>query len=58
MEILDRMDLEHYADTAFEQLTTLYYEIFQSKGISQEEYISTINDIILDAFYIDTLEDE
>ena len=52
------MDLEHYADTAFEQLTTLYYEIFQSKGISQEEYISTINDIILDAFYIDTLEDE
>lgn len=58
MEILDRIDLEHYADTAFEQLTTLYYEMFQSKGISQEEYISAINDIISDAFYIDTLEDE
>ena len=58
MDILNRIDLEHYADTAFEQLTTLYYEIFQSKGISQEEYISTINDIISDAFYIDTLADE
>lgn len=58
MDISDRIDLEHYADTAFEQLITLYYEMFQSKGISQEEYISTINDIILDAFYIDTLEDE
>lgn len=58
MDILDRIDLEHYADTAFEQLTTVYYEIFQSKGISQEEYISTINDIISDAFYIDTLADE
>ena len=55
MDISDRIDLEHYADTAFGQLTTLYYEMFQSKGISQEEYISTINDIILDAFYIDTL---
>lgn len=58
MDILNRIDLEHYADTAFEQLTTLYYEMFQSKGISQEGYISTINDIILDAFYIDTLEDK
>lgn len=58
MDILNRIDLEHYADTAFEQLTTLYYEIFQSKGISQEEYISTINDIISDAFYIDTLANE
>lgn len=58
MCILDRIDLEHYTDTAFEQLITLYYEIFQSKGINQEEYMSTINDIILDAFYIDTLADE